>query len=295
MTPPPPGIYPDVPASEYHAWPYASASRMGDMARSPLHCRHRMANPESTDAMVFGEAFHLMVLQDILWDRQFAMAETCQAYTKNGGQCGNSGLLLIDGEWRCGVHGKGQTSTDTRRVLSEADVDRLNDMANITWGVPASELLLLAPGPVELSIVWDCPTTGVRCKGRVDKLVEIDGRKIVVDLKTTGDASAEAFAKSIANYGYHRQAAHYLSGLAVLGEPAEAFMIIAVEKEPPHGAQVFELQHESIELGANEITPLIARYGECQRRDNWPGYAGDIRPINLPEWKLKELNYAYED
>lgn len=295
MTDPTPDIYENVPASEYHAWPYCSASRLGQMLRSPAHCRHAMENPETTEAMAFGEAIHISVLQPELYADRFTTRGRCFAMQRDGNLCLNPGTKLVGGKWLCGIHSKGKESEDARRILSDSEYTAACGIGFRIVENAASRLLIETPGRVELSFVWDDPASGTRCKGRADKIATIAGRRVCIDLKTTTDASYNAFGRSIVNYGYHRQAAHYLNGLAILGEPAEAFIIVAVEKEAPYGVQVFDLDQEAIELGNREIGPLIAKFGECQRSGIWPAYSDRIETINLPAWKLKELTHSYQE
>ena len=58
---------------------------------------------------------------------------------------------------------------------------------------------------------------------------------MVVDLKSTIDASARGFAKSVRTYGYAFQCAWYLEeGLQPNGEKPTEFIFLAVEKKAPY-------------------------------------------------------------
>jgi hypothetical protein len=86
---------------------------------------------------------------------------------------------------------------------------------------------------------------GMLLKGRVD-IVAIDqhGATTIADVKTTEDASIEAFSKTIAQYGYAQQAAYYMD---LLG--ASHFVFIAVEKTAPYAVGVYCLDAASIAVG----------------------------------------------
>lgn len=146
------------------------------------------------------------------------------------------------------------------------------------------------------------------------------GQNMVVDLKTTDDASLEGFSKSIANWRYDVQHPYYLDGLRQAlqqsgdqapaegaaelsaywvdqatgmlcrcrpdfwrGEPKH-FVFIAVEKRPPYAVGVYVLDEESVELGRAQYRADLERFAECVRTDNWPGYGDKIQKISVPAW-----------
>jgi hypothetical protein len=138
----------------------------------------------------------------------------------------------------------------------------------------------------------------------------------VVDVKTTEDASAEGFARSIANYRYHVQHAFYLDGINTMREqykpddpfsiprpswPAKAFVFLAVEKSArvvdgvAMGVGVYVLDNESVTLGRIEYQQDIQRIAECTRAGSWPGYGDKIAPIALPMWKLAQSRELLAD
>ena len=67
----------------------------------------------------------------------------------------------------------------------------------------------LSAGEPEVSIFSEDEETGLAIKGRLDW---IQPNGTIVDLKTVGagKASPKEFAKQVASFKYHMQAAHYL-------------------------------------------------------------------------------------
>ena len=107
---------------------------------------------------------------------------------------------------------------------------------------------------------------------------------LIVDLKSTEDASAAGFSRSCANYRYHVQAAYYLDiANAVMDRRFTAFVFIAVEKSPPYQVAVYHADYEMIMAGRMEYRRLVDLYHECRVFDHWPGLNdGRIEAISLP-------------
>lgn len=170
-----------------------------------------------------------------------------------------------------------------RIVLSPEVWDQLHAMANAVHSHPAAGALLTGcPGEAEKSVYWNDATTGVLCRCRPDWWRDDN---VIVDLKTTEDASPEGFAKSMANYRYDVQAAYYLDGVqAATRKRPKAFVFIAVEKKPPYGVGVYVLDSDSLELGRAQYQHDLRVYAECVRTGEWPGYGDKIQTISLPAW-----------
>ena len=138
--------------------------------------------------------------------------------------------------------------------------------------------LMIAGGAAEVSLF--AAQMGVDCKGRLDYVVD----DVIVDLKTTEDASPAAFARSIANYRYHVQAAHYLALASELGMDAKRFVFIAVEKEAPYAIARYELDPADLMLAEADRQKHLTRLASCQAFDSWPSYGYEIKTLSLPKW-----------
>ena len=123
---------------------------------------------------------------------------------------------------------------------------------------------------------------GVRCRARFDWLTP---EGLVLDLKTTQNASAAAFAKAVATFRYHVQHAWYLDGYhQATGDLPLGFIFIAVEKTPPYAVALYELDGEAADYGRLLARRDLARYATARDLDVWPGYPDEIQPLSLPRW-----------
>lgn len=186
-----------------------------------------------------------------------------------------------------------QQNNPGRIILSPEVWEQLHAMATAVHAHPAAGALLSSvPGEAEKSVYWNDPTTGVLCRCRPDWWREDD---VLVDLKTTDDASPEGFAKSMANWRYDVQAPYYMDGVKLAtGRDVKAFVFIAVEKKPPYAVGVYVLDSASMEIGRAMYQQDLRVYAECLANDNWPGYGDRIQTINMPAWHANKNAHLLE-
>lgn len=141
---------------------------------------------------------------------------------------------------------------------------------------------------VEPSAYWRDPETGVLCRARPD-LYRAD-LKIILDVKSTIDASPKGFAKSIVNYGYHGQEAHYSDGMRHIGLEVEAFVFLAFEKESPYAKAIYELPPSIVEEGRQIIRESLNTYAQCERSGIWPAYAEGVQELTFPRWAYTKID-----
>jgi hypothetical protein len=257
----------------YHAHSAISKSHLDQIARSPLHYWARYLDPkrvvpEPTPAMRLGSALHTHVLELHRWDEDYAVApDGIDRRTKIGKE-----------SWAAfEADAKGKT------VLSREDADHVMHMGRSILSHPAAAMLLNLPGEAETTHMWTDAGTGLGCKCRPDWLTK--DNSIVVDLKTTEDASPAGFRKSIGQWRYGVQAAWYMAGLeAATGTRPSQFIFIAVEKKAPYAVAVYAADEEMIQLGMETAMRDLQRIAECRAANQWPGYSDQIEMISLPNW-----------
>jgi PDDEXK-like domain of unknown function (DUF3799) len=290
---PPLGIHRDVPSALYHKCSGASASRLRTLARSPAHCFEEMTHPsEPTPAMILGSAAHVCILQPELFGASYIVAGQCATGKQNGQRCESNGKKMVGGEWFCGQHCRSAGDAIPQTIILTEDYDTCRRMAESARKKKAASELLDARPDVEVSFFWRHLEAGVVCKGRADIL---PGGGIVGDLKTTEDASPEAFKYSIDKFGYYVQGAHYLDGLSTLRHRAEQFQIIAVEKSPPFEVAVYRLAQEDLQRGFDQLQRLLKVWKRCIEENRWPGYSEDVQDIQMTEYARKRMDFATDN
>lgn len=243
--------------SEYHALDAIGSTDLRNLARSPAHFKAgRSGVFEATAAMQFGTDVHTLVLEPARVESEWTIER-------------------IDRRTKAGKERDAEVAAAGLRLVDPEDYDVMRRMRDSLQAHPAARRLLEG-ATVEEPIVWDCEMTGLKCKA----LPDARKARIMVDLKTTDDASEEGFTRAIARYGYALQQAHYLD--APVG--CDAFVFVAVEKEPPFAVGTYVIDLISLEKARHRRMSLLELYADCVNRGRWPAYADTIKTISLPAW-----------
>jgi exodeoxyribonuclease VIII len=257
----------------YHAHPAVSKSHLDLIARSPLHYWARYLDPnrvapEPSPQMRLGTALHTHVLELSRWDEEIAVAPSdINRRTKEGRE-----------QWAAF-----EASSVGKTVITADDAAQVMAMGRAVLRHPAAAMLLGLPGKAETTHMWTDASTGLECKCRPDWLTD-DG-SIVVDVKTTKDASPRGFKQSIANFSYQKQTAWYLHGLQqATGRRPDQFIFICVESTAPYACAVYAADAEMIERGHDQAMRDLAKLAVCKAADHWPSYSDQIETISLPGW-----------
>lgn len=266
----PAGLHSGVPASVYHARHpgLVSKSALDLVHRSPLHYKSWLdgAEEELTPALAFGAAFHCALLEPDVFDREYASAP-------DFGDCRKPDNRKARDAWR--------EKNASRKRLSESDDDAITRMVEAVQGHPLAGRMM-RDGEPELTVRWTDADTGLQCKSRADYYVRSLG--MIVDIKSTCDASYQAFRRDIVNYRYHVQDGLYRDGFAAAGAPVKHFVFVAVEKTPPYAIGVYTLDDAGVAIGYAAAHQDIATLAKCIKSNEWPGYPVSIRTIDLPPW-----------
>lgn len=268
------GLVKDMPAEQYHATQALSASGLKLMKRSPAHYYGEHFDPKRpppaapTAAMANGTLVHCAIFEpDALASRYVVKPAGMKLSTKEGMA------------WR-----DAQTAT----IVDAADMAAALAQADAVRAVPELAALL-SDGYGEASAFWIDPSTGELCKCRPDWTSPSGDGVILIDGKTTRDASPDGFGRAIWNLDYHLAAAWYTDGFeAATGLRVHGFVFAAVENTWPHAACAYMLGDDVLDAARRENRRLLNTYAECRRTGQWPGYTAGVSLINLPRWAQLE-------
>lgn len=161
------------------------------------------------------------------------------------------------------------------------DAERIAGMVRAVMAHPVAGPLV-RHGKPEVTARWKDPGTGIECKARAD--LYAPGLRTIVDLKSCADASPEEFAKSVARFTYHWQAAMYLDGFSRAGADVDTFAFIAVEKSAPYLVAVYTLDEGALVIGGRRIARSLDTLSRCIASGDWPGISDRITTLSLPRW-----------
>lgn len=259
--------------AEYHAFGAVTKSVLDMVHKSPAYyqwCKH---NPrQQTDSMLLGSVTHKLVLEPDTFAGEFVIEPACDKRTKAGKEVYKAFADSL---------GDGLTAV-TPDVYETAKA-----MADAVRAHPIAARLLI-DGKAEESYFWE--QDGIKCSCRPDWLRN-DG--LVVDLKTTKDASPDGFQKSAYNFRYYVQAWWYIHGLRLLGIDATEFIFIAVESTAPYTVAVYSADSMFYRLGEIEAAQDFEKYKECLDSGIWYGYEKEpeIHPLSIPDWLVRKLGW----
>jgi len=267
------GLHRGVPFGVYREWDSTNHSKISGMAETPMHCRWNIDHDEAdTASLALGRATHMAVFEPSAYAKEVVIAPDVDRRTKAGKE-----------DWAAFV-----AASVGKTVIDREDAEKIAAMCANIRKHPAAAMLIDAPGECELSMVWKDEETGLLCKGRIDKLITLDGRPTVIELKTARSASRRGFGGAINEYGYHAQAAMYAAGYAACTGQTPDHVFVAVENEGPHAVACYTLNDQSAQTGQILFREWIKRYAECLRTGIWPGYSEDIEVIDIPHWALAD-------
>ena len=232
---------------------------------------------EPSPAMLFGAAAHMMVLEPDEWVSNYAIAPVVDKRTKAGKE-----------EWERFI-----AENDGLTIIARDDFDTMYAMREAIRGCKLADTLLNCSGDTELPIFWTDKDTGEQCKVKLDRLIQVDGKYVVVDYKTAANAETEEFCRSIIRFGYHVQCAMYTEAVMVEKKLnyRPDFIFVVQEKKEPYSVNVVRVSGDSNVMlyGIDTFRELIGTLHNCKALNYFPGYLGmygEMNDAELPPWVL---------
>mgnify|MGYP001377517729 FL=1 len=264
------GFGQEMTNAEYHAHKAISKSKLDAARKSGRHLQDMLYGPprESTAAFDMGTVLHASALPgENPDDIAVRMPEGMKKTTKEG-------KAFV-------AEHKGKI------ILNPSDAYVVDQMMLSLREHPFSASLVNGElkGKAEQSFFCTDKETGLELKARPDFLME--DLSLIIDLKSTVDASPKGFQRSVANYRYFVQSSHYLDVIeGATGTRPQAFLFIAVEKTRPFSTAVYMADQAMIDLGKQQAREDLNNIAQWIADDKFPGYSERVEEISLPKWML---------
>ena len=266
---------PDLSNEEYHAnKDYISRSSIMDFDKNPYTYWAKHINPdrpirESTPQMIFGSAFHTWMLEPKLFKKTYSVGPKKvllkdvgrEEYEKYKSQCeelAKSNKILL-------THEEMQTLMHMRFKIGE------NEQA----------MQLINNARIENSFFWQDEHSGLHLKCRPDLLHD----NMIIDLKTTSNASPRHFQREMVDYGYHIQFAMIRDAVEIVeGRRINNCINIVIETKYPYNMAIYIIDEFALEEGQMKYKQICLDLKNAIEENKWQDYG--IQTISLPKWAI---------
>jgi hypothetical protein len=272
-------MHTDLSNADYHDHPAYSKSDLDAAHKSGRHLFDKRNGPprDSTAAFNIGTVLHASALP---------------------GECVDSiAVRMPEGMKKTTKEGKAFVAEHADKIiLNTTDAYCIDQMMASMLEHPVSGGLVRGElaGKSEQSFFATEPETGLEIKARPDYI--LDDLSLIIDLKTTTDASPKGFQKSLVNFRYYVQAAWYLDVVELAtGKRPDGFLFVAVEKQRPFSTGVYVADEEMIKIGREHAMEDLRKIAKWQAEDVYPGYSDRAEMISLPKWMLPKEDGAPAD
>lgn len=256
--------------AEYDQEDALSFTGLKELLKSPAHYQHwRTAVKEETKALIIGAATHSAVLTPDIFNDAYAQAPEVDRRTKDG----KATWEAVQSSLKPG-----------QKLLAFDDYQHVMDIADAVTKV--------FPNAGNPDAWAECPLFGKDRETPIKGIPDfIDADGWIYDLKTTSDAIDERSAlRTILNYKYHVQAAHYIRLAQNHRGDILGHRIIFVEKDAPHSVAIYEIAGEILDAGRDECERAYAIFDRCRADNTWETlleHQGIVRLDTFPGSKAK--------
>lgn len=258
---------------DYHALDAVSNTTLSYLKRGPWFAK--FFRKEGTDAMKLGTLIHAAILEPRTFNSRFIVMPEFTGKTKDGRDSARSKeAIQAKADWLANQSPDAVILTPDDALLIEAIRASLKEHKSFM------ELVMGCMS--EVTGVWE--REGIVCKAKADLLNPKEG--ILIDVKSTKDASLEEFRRTLWNRGYDRQLAWYADGFSkALGRDIKEVYLLAIEKDllPNERVRVelYRIPESVIKGGRARSDALFAEYAYWHNKGEWPLSISDGKVVDL--------------
>ena len=236
---------------------WLSKSTVFELYQSSLYkWRYFERTFKTTDAMTWGSLVDCLITAPDDFAAQFAVSPFDSFRTKDAkewkAEKNESGVAIVTEDLITKAKQATQHLTETHEVAAEI----INNSAK--------QVVMLNKIQTPFS---DKP---INLKALADFVP--NNKPYLADLKTTNDFTPNGFAKTIAKYGYHVQASHYLDmwNAANPDDQRDRFLIIWQDSKAPYEVAISEIPQSDIFDGRDLFTHLLGKIIRAAEKDHFP-------------------------
>ena len=243
---------------------FLNFSLIKELLKSPLHFQTARVTPkEATPAMKLGSTIHCALLEPLRFANEYLEEPELDKRTKEYKEFAvkNTDKFLY-------------SKKDVKPIIEKLEAIKKE---NNTEAYPSLLRVLNQKTTNENAIFWD----NFKCK--IDAYDE--ETKTLVDIKTTSDASPEAFQRTIFNSAYSLQLAHYAKGLMSTGKEVKEYKIIAIQTTAPYDVVEYELPLDVMDYSFQKLQEVYDKLENVLIFDDHTGTNnGEVVQVELPKW-----------
>lgn len=269
------GCYRDLTNEEYHSdKSRISRSALMDFDRSPYNYWAKHINPErplkdATSSMILGSAFHTLILEPNLFDKNYIMKPEAVLLKEVGREAYDAYKNKVN-----------QIEFSGQIVLSHDDWNNLMSMKK-KLELSERAMKLIQDSRIENSFFWKDEGSELLVKARPDILHS----NIIVDLKTCSDASPRAYQLEMIKYGYHVQGAMVRDGVEICeGNRINKVINICVETKYPYNLAIYIIDETALDHAENQYKNMLINLKIAIDNNDFRDFG--VQTIELPKWAI---------
>lgn len=260
--------------ADYSAWSQSMLKTFLDRRRlaEAYYVKRTMQEPQPTDTMRKGTATHTALLEPERFD-SLVITYPKDILAKNGAVSTTEAKAFRDEHLAAG-----------RVVLKDSEFAEVKAMAASVRRVCGKWMGL--PGFLEEAVYWTDEDTGLALKSRLDWRIETDNANIVLDLKTTDDASPWAFRQRVKSCRYWMQDSQYRDAATSINGLPTQFYFAVVESSFPHACAIHRLDDSAANDARWHRGGVLSRVAECLKTGDWSEpWESAINELALPNMR----------
>ncbi|MES2347014.1 MAG: PD-(D/E)XK nuclease-like domain-containing protein [Pseudomonadota bacterium] len=273
------GIIHGLPEADYHGTKALISKSALDVfgGKSPFHYLASL-DAELEDRFLpqfrIGGAYHVAVLEPDLYRQKVVTMPNF------GPMQSSTNRATRDAWFKHELNG--------RIWLTPIENHQIIAMRDVMLASREGKKLLTIGGQPEVTALWTCPETGLRCKSRGDWVHADHG--IFVDLKSALSAAPWSFKRASGEHRYHVQDAMYSRAFEENDIHIEHFVFLAQEKEYPYAVAAYQLNDSARLRGEDLYMRELRALRQCIDDDYFPSYSptGEVMALDLPPWVLND-------